>query len=328
MKPFFKEGYTFKDFLLQPQHFDGLSRSECSVKPFDLPWDMDIPIFSANMDSVTGYKMCYAMKQKGGMGVMHRYWNWDEDSPPGTSCIPSVGVGEAGVKTCEILQFDGYESVCIDIAHGDSKQMIDFIHRIKPMFKNIIAGNVASAIGARRLFDAGVNVVKVGIGPGKNCATRHVTGHGMPQLSAIWECAPVAKEYRGAIIADGGLSSSGDIVKALAAGANAVMLGSMLARTRESLAATVGSYRGMASKEAQLQQRGYVGNGQAEGSSTKLDHPSNWPSVETVIDSIVAGIRSGLSYSGVKDIKALQREAIWVKVSPGSYEENNFTGVL
>jgi IMP dehydrogenase len=312
---------TYDDVLLVPQHSDLVSRSEANTEVKIGNLYLRVPIFSANMDSITGPAMVHAMGAAGGRGVLHRYTSpevivsWLKEMPENLR-IPSVGIRSAAAE----MYIDFTTSICLDVAHGDHLEVVNEIKRLYMIgYKTIIAGNVATRSGARSLLDAGANVIKVGVGPGAVCTTRSVTGHGVPQLSAVMDVAEVVSEYKGATsIADGGLKNSGDIVKALAAGADAVMTGSLLAGTDE--AARPHEYRGMASHDAQVSFRGEVGNGVAEG-VTQTDIKSRGP-VGKVIAELAAGIRSGMSYSGARDLKELKEYALFRVVTANAIVEN------
>ncbi len=317
------KGLDFDDVLLEPQASDLLSRSEVSTGVLVGKLSLRIPIISANMDSVTGLEMCKAMAEVGGFGIRHRYSSHEDIKKDmvallnnSTEPVPSIGVNGPELDFAKDLFHLGVRSVCVDVAHGDSSLAADMVYACRNMgFDTVIAGNVATSAGALRLYNAGANVVKVGIGPGSVCTTRLVTGHGVPQMTAIMNVAKAAN-MKFSVIADGGMKTPGDVVKALAAGADAVMLGSMLSGTSETPGEeTVDGlklYRGMASAEAQLEFRGKVGNGTAEGEVAYI--VSKGP-VANVIAEIMGGIRSGCSYSGAHDLHQLRKNAIFVEVN-------------
>jgi IMP dehydrogenase len=321
-----KTALTYDDVLLIPQYSDLKSRSEANPATRIGGLGLKVPILSANMDSITGYRMASAMGEMGGAGVLHRFAKPDTVHSwvmrlinSNLPAIPSVGVSLE-----DMLLAEDYSRltphICIDIAHGDSQQAVKMVERVHRLgFETIIAGNVCTPSGARRLVEAGANVIKCGIGCGAKCSTREVSGHGYPQLSAIMEINEFRNTYgeHFSIIADGGLNTSGDIVKALAAGADAIMSGSLFAGYDE--AEIPNEYRGMASIEAQLAHHGKVNNGAAEGTSQKV--PSKGP-VSVQLGKLVGGIRSGMSYSGARTLQELRDNAEWVKVSPGTIKEN------
>lgn len=317
-----KEALTFDDVLLVPQHSDVESRSEVDTTTQVGGLTLKVPIFSANMDTITGLEMAEAMSDAGGAGVLHRYQHPDAIlaalrvlKQADRVAIPSVGI-HYDDKVAAKHYRDLTRHICVDVAHGDTKatlQMVDFLRNTLG-YDTVIAGNVVTLQAAKRLEKAGANVIKVGVGPGSVCTTRSVTGHGYPQFSAIMEIAG-AGCYD--VIADGGLKSSGDIVKALAAGADAVMTGSLFAGCPE--CPGDGEYRGMASAEAQIEFRGRISNRAAEGVAVRVGKKSP---TNVVMAELAGGIRSGFSYSGARTLEELQEVAQFVKVSPNTVVEN------
>jgi IMP dehydrogenase len=324
------EGYSFDDVLLVPQYSEIHSRSTCNVTPTLPKLQLNIPVFAANMDTICGISMVKKMDSLGGCGVLHRYLpassthnliqEWEEDSP---MLVVSVGTLERDKARIISVVKSGKKNIgiCVDIAHGNSKNMIDtleYIKENKDFGGPVIAGNVCTYDGARRLFDAGADIVKVGVGPGSTCTTRIKTGIGIPQLAAIQLCAPA-----GPIIADGGIRTPGDAAKAIAMGANAVMVGGMLAGTDHvplyGNPEPMMQFRGMASKEAR-EECGQASN-HTEGVS-KLVSKQGKGSTEKVIIDIVEGIMSSMSYSGATTIEDFQEKALFVKVTPSSVKEN------
>src|SRR5260221_2835072 len=239
---------TFDDVLLEPGYSDIISRESISTDVGFLGLKLTIPIISSNMDFVTGSRMANAMWEAGGLGIIHRFCPWDAqgDNMAKARGVVTLSVGTRDIKESisRLYALDWYSTnigipaiVCVDVAHGHHEKVKILIGEIKNKYQDsikIIAGNVATTEGARFLAEAGADAIKVGIGPGSVCTTRIVTGVGVPQLSAI---ASTAKTWfngkRIPIIADGGIRNSGDIVKALASGADVVMLGSLLAGTTE-----------------------------------------------------------------------------------------------
>lgn len=241
----------------------------------------------------------------------------------------AVGIGDETFPRAEALVQAQTDALVIDTAHGHSTGVIRKIKEIRDTYPDItiIAGNVATADGTRALFDAGVDVVKVGIGPGSICTTRVVSGVGVPQLTAIYDSATAAKEYGKAIIADGGIKYSGDISKALGAGGNAVMLGSMLAGTDESpgefeiyKGRRFKTYRGMGSMAAMkkgsgdryFQSKTDADKRVPEGIEGRVAYKG---SIQDIIYQMVGGIRSGMGYVGAPDIESLRNNAQFTKIS-------------
>ena len=342
---------TYNDVLLVPQFSDLTSRSLVDVTTKLKYRDFAVPIIASNMDTICEAPMAIAMAQAGGFGVIHRYMSDEkqldqveevvEELGPSSPCyIVAVAVGlNTNIEHIKMLVDVGVNTIVIDIAHGHLYRMAKKIQEIKDakliatddLPLEVIAGNVASAEGVRFLYNAGADTVKVGVGPGSVCTTRSVTGHGVPQLYAV----AVAKEFTFlseklhdlAIIADGGVRTSGDIVKALACGANAVMLGSIFSGADQTpgkcfLNNGTGSlskiYRGMASRDAQYN---FYGNhvDAPEGITKTVPYKG---SVLTIMDSLEAGIRSGLSYSGAETIEQLYEKADWVRISSAGLQES------
>ncbi|HEO0159829.1 TPA: IMP dehydrogenase [Streptococcus agalactiae] len=250
----------------------------------------------------------------------------------------AVGVTSDTFERAEALFEAGADAIVIDTAHGHSAGVLRKIAEIRTHFPNrtLIAGNIATAKGARALYDAGVDVVKVGIGPGSICTTRVVAGVGVPQITAIYDAAAVAREYGKTIIADGGIKYSGDIVKALAAGGNAVMLGSMFAGTDEAPGETeifqgrkFKTYRGMGSIAAMKKGssdryfQGSVNEANKlvpEGIEGRVAYKG---SVADIVFQMLGGIRSGMGYVGAANIKELHDNAQFVEMSGAGLKESH-----
>jgi IMP dehydrogenase len=252
----------------------------------------------------------------------------------------AVGVKGDFLERAESLLEAGADTLVVDIAHGHSDNALNAVQMIKKAFPmcELIAGNVATGEGARDLIKAGVDAVKVGVGSGSICITRVVTGSGVPQLTAVSDSVKIAAEYNIPVISDGGIRTSGDATKALAAGASSVMVGSLLGGTDESPGTTLvrngkkfKMYRGMASFYASLGRR-YREEGQQimdsqdlndyvpEGVEAMVPYKG---SVVEIIRQLVGGLRSGLSYCGAKTIIQMQHNAEFIKMSPAGYKESN-----
>ncbi|HHH5674041.1 TPA: IMP dehydrogenase, partial [Streptococcus pyogenes] len=250
----------------------------------------------------------------------------------------AVGVTSDTFERAEALFEAGADAIVIDTAHGHSAGVLRKIAEIRAHFPNrtLIAGNIATAEGARALYDAGVDVVKVGIGPGSICTTRVVAGVGVPQVTAIYDAAAVAREYGKTIIADGGIKYSGDIVKALAAGGNAVMLGSMFAGTDEAPGETeiyqgrkFKTYRGMGSIAAMKKGssdryfQGSVNEANKlvpEGIEGRVAYKG---AASDIVFQMLGGIRSGMGYVGAGDIQELHENAQFVEMSGAGLIESH-----
>ena len=260
-----------------------------------------------------------------------------KDSKGRLSVGAAVGVRDKEMRRVEAVLEAGADCIVVDIAHGDSHLEIEMIQNIRKHFPStqIIAGNVATADGTKRLIDAGADAVKVGVGPGSICITRQVAGSGVPQLSAIIECAEAARPHGIPVIADGGIRHPGDVAKALAAGASTVMIGSMLAGTDESPGMIMTrrghrykASRGMASLEANIERNKREGNDLtqeeiedyvAEGVEAAVPYRGK---AREVLTQLVGGLQSGMSYSGAHSIEELQEKAIFVRMTGAGLKES------
>lgn len=332
-----REYYTFDDVLIRPAYSEIESRGDIFTSVDFLGWNLDIPILSANMDYITGPTMALKMMDAGGLGILHRFADWDQQFIDiqtvyslGGSVAFSVGTRstDRSLERVKLVNDACYAAsnkiVCVDVAHGHHGKVIDLVARIKHTFPtwSVIAGNVATADGAVDLVQAGADAIKVGIGPGSVCTTRVVTGVGVPQLSAIIETYEAVRAYSKPIIADGGIRSAGDIVKALAAGADVVMLGSLLAGTDETPGEVIDTGRGKRVKRYQGQS--IFGTNDAlytrEGISGFVDYKGP---VAEVLKQLMGGVRSGMSYVGAGNLADLRRSTEFIRVSPSTPTENN-----
>jgi len=315
-----KETLTYDDVLLTPQYSNIKSRKEVDIgNNLDEKIRLKIPVLSSPMDTVTEDTMAKVMHTLGALGIIHRYNTIEEQCNLARHQTSGAAVGVTGdfEERASALYDAGTRILCIDVAHGHHSLMKNAIMTLRETFGDcvhIMAGNVATQEGYEALADWGANSVRCNVGGGSICSTRIQTGHGMPGLQTIFDCARTDRDAK--IIADGGIRNSGDIVKALAAGADFVMLGSMLAGTAESPGNVVVEssgnqyklYRGMASKEAQLNWRGeYSSN---EGISTRIPFKG---SVRNVLEDLKNGITSGFSYSGARSIEELWLKARFVR---------------
>lgn len=337
-------GLTFDDVLLVPRYSEISSRRDPNLETqLTKRHKIKIPIITANMDTITGSEMAMKMGSLGGVGILHRFMTpleqveeikkiqkFMKEHNLKSPIAASIGVKDEGKKRADMLAEIGVEIVTVDIAHGDSIMMLETLEYVKKRYPNIdvIAGNVATPDGVRRMIDRGADAVKVGIGPGSMCTTRIITGHGVPQLTAVALCVLEAKKSNVPVIADGGIRNSGDIVKAFAAGASSVMLGSMVSGTLETPGEVIGGmkrYRGMASKEAQVVWRGELPKGMApEGEATMIPCKG---SVENVVDEITGGIRSGMTYMNADTLNNMKECALFMEMTAAGFLESKPHGV-
>lgn len=359
---FTKKGLTFDDVLLIPAESHVLPNEvDLSTQLAD-NIKLNIPLISAGMDTVTEGAMAIAMALQGGLGVVHKNMSIQAqasevanvksvvvpsnatkaavDDQNRLLCAAAVGVTSDTFERAEALLEAGADAIVIDTAHGHSAGVLRKIKEFREHFpkQTLIAGNVATGDATRALFDAGVDVVKVGIGPGSICTTRIVAGVGVPQITAIYDAASAAREYHKPIIADGGIKYSGDVVKALAAGGNAVMLGSMLSGTTEAPGDIFEDngkkykrYRGMGSVGAMAQAHGssdrYFQGGVneanklvLEGIEARVEYKGD---VSDVVFQIDGGLRSGMGYCGAANISELIEKAQFVQITNAGLRESH-----
>lgn len=359
---FAKKGLTFDDVLLIPAESHVLPNEvDLSVKLAD-NIKLNLPFISAGMDTVTESSMAIAMALRGGMGVIHKnmsivaqagevatvkgvmlsgnFTRAAVDEENKLLVAAAVGVTSDTFQRAQALLEAGANAIVIDTAHGHSAGVLRKIKEIREHFPKatLIAGNVATAEGTKALFDSGVDIVKVGIGPGSICTTRIIAGVGVPQITAIYDAASVAREYGKTIIADGGIKYSGDIVKAIAAGGNAVMLGSMFAGTTETPGQIITDgdkkykvYRGMGSIGAMAQSHGssdrYFQGGVneanklvPEGIEARVEYKGD---VSDTIFQLIGGLRSGMGYVGARNIDELINKAQFVQMTNSGLRESH-----
>jgi len=331
----YRQTITFDDVLLEPQYSDIISRSQVDIHGTidDRSKALFLPIISSPMDTVTEVEMAINMHRLGGLGIIHRYNTIDEQCDLVKETLGQVAtVGAAIGVTSDYLEraaalYDaGVRVLCVDVAHGHHIMMKNALTELRDLLGNdlhIMAGNVGTLEGFNALADWGADSIRVGIGGGSICSTRIQTGHGIPTLQSVLECGRSDRDAR--LIADGGIKTSGDIVKAIAAGADFVILGSLLGGCEEAPGDTFRdrdgrcfkTYRGMASAAAQRDWRGSTAS--LEGVSTTV--PCKGP-VKKVVEDLVTGIRSGFSYSGARTKEELQAKAKFIIQSQASSIES------
>ena len=337
----FRQAYCFDDVLLVPAKSNIESRDEVNLTSEIGDCSFRLPIISSPMDTVTEGRMMRTMAKLGGLGVLHRYntpvhqasifadvrMSLEEEESEGSSKLSAaLGSSDDYEKRAKILVDNGIRILCVDVAHGHHSMTERTIKTLKDAHGErvlIMAGNVATPEAYSSLSDWGADAVRIGIGGGSICSTRVQTGHGMPTFQSILDCANTSGAV---IIADGGIKTAGDIVKALAAGADFVMLGSMLAGTDESPGDILNNndgnkykvYRGMASLEAQVDWRGKARS--LEGVSTTIPYKG---SIKDVLNNLEQNIKSGLSYSGARTIRELQAKARFIHQSPAGQIESS-----
>lgn len=337
---------TYDDVLLVPQRSGIRSRSQVSLtSKLTTNIGLETPVLAANMDTVCGWEMAATMANMGAVGIIHRFLPIDgqqaevrkafEVSEGGTIGA-AIGTDHDMVDRTQACAQAGAKVVVLDIAHGHAEHAIEGIKRLKQQAPEvqIIAGNVATAEGAVDLAQAGADAVKVGVGPGGVCTTRLVAGVGVPQLTAVSEAANSGCGVP--IIADGGIRSSGDIAKALAVGADSVMIGSMFAGTKEAPGEVEQTerglfkrVRGMASKEAAELRAGrygeelddeYFEHRAAEGVEGLVPYRG---SVELLVNELMAGLKSAMSYQNAATLQQFRDRARMVRITGAGLHENH-----
>ena len=333
-----KEALTYNDVLLKPQYSDIKSRSEVRIgSALDGPYayvPFRLPIIASPMDTISEEEMGVAMWQEGGLAVVHRYNTITEQASildgiiVKAGCNAAAAIGTSGdyLERASALYETGVRILCVDVAHGHHILMKNALNELRATFGDkvhIMAGNIATLEGYNDLVDWGADSVRCNIGGGSICSTRIQTGHGVPGLHTIIDCASTTSR-KVPIIADGGIRNSGDIVKALAAGADFVMLGSLLSGTDETPGDVINtkdgkfkSYRGMASKDAQIEWRGKTAS--LEGVATTV--PCKGPLAD-VLEDLERGIRSGFSYSGARSLSELQAKARFLRQTTSGQTES------
>jgi len=338
----------FDDVLLTPQYSEIESRSmvDLSVPGFETTFanlfrsqsPLSCPIVGSPMDTVIGSHSAAILADMGGFGVLHRYCSIEESMQMYRETVSKiknrsvannvmVSIGATGdyFERAHALYSEGCRAFCIDVAHGHHVNVKTALSVLRTNFGDsihIMTGNVATLEAFNALADWGSNSIRTGVGGGSVCTTRIRTGHGIPTLQSVIDCARSDRDVY--IVADGGIRNSGDAVKALAAGADMIMLGSVLAGHDESPGVLVTKdhhqykkFRGMASREAQLEWRGKVSV--AEGESTLVPYRG---SLRDTITDFLEGVKSGLSYSGAQNIRDLRGKAKFVQVTSNGVREN------
>ena len=302
----------YDDVLLEPRYSEIRSRSEINIgNSLSKDVRLDLPILSAPMDTVT-QEQCKIVRLVSRHGIE-----------------PAAAVGTQGdfLQRAKELVRNGAKIICIDVAHGHHVLVKEAIRKLKNELNSvhIMAGNVATARAFEDLSNWGADSIKVGIGGGSICSTRIQTGHGVSALQSVMDCSSVSVKTGTKLIADGGIKNSGDIVKALAAGADFVMLGSLLAGTQESPGDVINTpngkfktYRGMASKEAQRDWKGSTSS--REGISTHIPFKGN---VDEILEELSVGIRSGFSYTGARTLPELHEFSKFIKQTNAGRNESN-----
>ena len=339
-----KDSLTFDDVTLVPQYSSILPTDAITNCKLSKNLNLQIPLISSAMDTVTESKMSIAISKSGGIGVIHRNLAIQKQVAEVQKVKrknyivgAAIGVNEKDLERAEELSRIKTDLIVIDTAHGHTKKVLNMIRKIKKKLKNstLCVGNIATGKAAKFLADNGVDIVKVGIGPGSICTTRLVAGIGVPQLSAIMDVKKALKKYKTKIISDGGIKFSGDLAKAIAAGADAIMIGSLFSGTTESPGKIIRfkgklykNFRGMGSvgaMNAGSADRYYqkknkdVAKYVPEGVEGMVKYKG---SVKEIIYNLIGGLKSSMGYMGAKSITDLQKKGHFIKISKAGFYES------
>ena len=337
------EALTFDDVLLLPQ-YSGVLPSETDISTkLTKKIILKAPFLSSAMDTVTEAKMAIAMAESGGIGIIHRNLNIKSQAIEISKVKKkklivgaAVGTNNDDLERSKHLIDTGCDLIVIDTAHGHSEKVLKTLSRLKKITKiPICVGNIATADAAKKLYNLGADIIKIGIGPGSICTTRMVAGIGVPQISAIMEVKRALKNKKIKLISDGGIKFSGDIAKALAAGADAIMMGSIFAGTNESpgkkfkyKGKIYKQYRGMGSIGAMSTgsanryfQKKYKDKSKyvPEGVEGRVEFKGN---VSKIIYQLKGGLRSSMGYIGAKKLGDIAKNAKFIKITKAGFYES------
>ena len=339
-----KESLTFDDVLLLPQYSEVLpSDTDISIS-LTKKIHLKVPFLSSAMDTVTESKMAIAIAKVGGLGVIHRNLKIIDQinevkkvKKKKLLVGAAVGTNTEDIERARSLVTNGCDLIVIDTAHGHSKKVLKILSKLKKIKNSVpsCVGNIATGDAAKKLYDSGADIIKVGIGPGSICTTRMVAGIGVPQISAIMDVKHALKNKKIKIISDGGIKFSGDIAKALAAGADAIMMGSIFAGTNESPGKKFSikgkiykQYRGMGSIGAMSSgsanryfQKNYKDKSKfvPEGVEGRVEYKG---SVSKIIYQLKGGLRSSMGYIGAKNLSEISKNAKFTKITKAGFYES------
>ena len=339
-----KEALTFDDVLLLPKYSDILPANTNISLDLTKQIALKVPFLTSAMDTVTESKMAVAIAKEGGLGIIHRNLNIKNQSNEIIKVKKkklyvgaAIGTNKEDIDRAKSLVSNGVDLIVIDTAHGHSEKVLKTLSKIKKIINKvpICVGNIATGEAAKRLYNSGADIIKVGIGPGSICTTRMVAGIGVPHISAIMDVKKALSKKKIKIISDGGIKFSGDIAKALAAGADAIMMGSIFAGTEESPGKKFSikgkiykHYRGMGSIGAMSAgsanryfQKNYKDKSKfvPEGVEGRVEFKGK---VSKIIYQLKGGLRSSMGYIGAKNLKEIHTKAKFVKITKAGFYES------
>ena len=339
-----KEALTFDDVLLLPRYSSVLPSKTNIYLKLTKKISLKVPFLSSAMDTVTESKMAIAIAKEGGIGVIHRNLNVKDQSQEVKKVKnkrlivgAAIGTNKEDLDRARSLLINGVDLIVIDTAHGHSEKVLKTLSKLKKIVKEvpICVGNIATGEAAKRLYNSGADIIKVGIGPGSICTTRMVAGIGVPQISAIMEVKKALNKKSVKIISDGGIKFSGDIAKALAAGADAIMMGSIFAGTEESpgkkfkvKGKLFKEYRGMGSIGAMSAgsanryfQKNFKDKSKfvPEGVEGRVEYKGK---VSKIIYQLQGGLRSSMGYIGAQNLDEINKKAKFIKITKAGFYES------
>jgi len=339
-----KEALTFDDVLLLPKYSKVLPSNTNILLKLTKEINLKVPFLSSAMDTVTESKMAIAIAKEGGIGIIHRNLNIKDQANEVKKVKEkklyvgaAIGSNSEDLDRAKSLISNGVDLIVIDTAHGHSQKVLKTLSNIKKIIKKVpvCVGNIATGEAAKKLYNAGADIIKVGIGPGSICTTRMVAGIGVPQISAILEVKKALHKKNIKIISDGGIKFSGDIAKALAAGADAIMMGSIFAGTDESpgkkfkiKGKIYKHYRGMGSIGAMSAgsanryfQKNFKDKSKfvPEGVEGRVEYKGK---VSDIIYQLQGGLRSSMGYIGAKNLKEIYKKAKFIKITKAGFYES------
>tara|TARA_X000001036_G_scaffold143023_1_gene135883 strand:+ start:174 stop:1253 length:1080 start_codon:yes stop_codon:yes gene_type:complete len=339
-----KEALTFDDILMLPRYSNVLPVNTNISLNLTNKIVLKVPFLSSAMDTVTESNMAIAIAKSGGIGVIHRNLKIKNQSKEVNKVKKNnllvgaaIGTNKEDLERAKALIDNGTDLIVIDTAHGHSAKVLSVLTKIKKINNNIpiCVGNIATGDAAKDLYNCGADIIKVGIGPGSICTTRMVAGIGVPQISAIMEVKKALIKKKIKIISDGGIKFSGDIAKALAAGADAIMMGSIFAGTDESpgkkfkvKGKIYKEYRGMGSIGAMSSgsanryfQKNYKDKSKfvPEGVEGRVEYKG---SVSKIIYQLQGGLKSSMGYIGAKNLQEIKKKAKFIKITKAGFYES------
>ena len=339
-----KEALTFDDVLLLPKYSNVLPTKTNISLQLTKKISLKVPFLASAMDTVTESKMAIAIASQGGMGIIHRNLNIKQQAREVKKVKlrnlyvgAAIGTNQEDLERARMLISNGVDLIVIDTAHGHSEKVIKTLSKVKRIVEKIpvCVGNIATGEAAKTLYNEGADIIKVGIGPGSICTTRMVAGIGVPQISAIIDVKKTLKKSKIKIISDGGIKFSGDIAKALAAGADAIMMGSIFAGTDESpgkkfkyKGKLYKQYRGMGSIGAMSAgsanryfQKKFKDKSKfvPEGVEGRVEYKGK---VSKIIYQLQGGLRSSMGYIGAKNLNEINKKAKFIKITKAGFYES------